>query len=311
MANRTDAILVLASSSFLALGIATWYEIANDRPFDFASIFGKKDVNTASKEHFLNTFQSNSRAGEAELPALSDKVPANQTALDSMTTPVEIATTNPIIAGTKTESPELTQVAPMVAVHESTEGDVAAVESITARAVNQQTRATQTRVSARTVTIVLSPRPAAQSVAEADNVEDPLPDVLSTKEVKSKAEALDSESEDSDAAGQLQTNDAQQLRTATLVTGDISEIVPGSDDNSQTDNVNQTALTESQAIDDEPLLGAVKEVGKTIAATTYRVEAGDSLYRIALTHGTSVNALKQLNALGSDKLYVGDELQLR
>jgi len=148
-------------------------------------------------------------------------------------------------------------------------------------------------------------------VAEADKVESPLPAGLNAKEVRAKVEALNSELEDTDAAGLLQTNDEQQLRPAPLLTRDISEIVPASDDNLRTNDEDQIALKESEPSDNEPLLDAAKEVGKTIAATTYRVEAGDSLYRIALTHGTSVNALKQLNALRSDKLYVGDELQLR
>jgi len=101
MANRTDAILLLASSSFLALGIATWYELANDKPFDFVSIFGKTGAHAASEERSLTKFQANSRANEAEFPASSDKVPANHTDPDSMPTPVEIATAEPLMSTLK------------------------------------------------------------------------------------------------------------------------------------------------------------------------------------------------------------------
>ncbi len=41
---------------------------------------------------------------------------------------------------------------------------------------------------------------------------------------------------------------------------------------------------------------------------TYTVKAGDTLFRIASAHGISVNSLKSINGLSSDRIYPGDVL---
>ncbi|SHG86363.1 Putative peptidoglycan binding domain-containing protein [Thermosyntropha lipolytica DSM 11003] len=52
-----------------------------------------------------------------------------------------------------------------------------------------------------------------------------------------------------------------------------------------------------------------KEVlSRKIAARTYTVRAGDTLYKISLKYGTSVNAVKQANNLKSDMIYPGQVL---
>ena len=45
-------------------------------------------------------------------------------------------------------------------------------------------------------------------------------------------------------------------------------------------------------------------------AATYTVRAGDSLWRIAQRHGTSVAALRQANGIGGSMIYPGQRLQL-
>jgi len=308
MANRTDVILLLASSSFLALGLATWYEHVNDKPFSFASIFGKTDAHAASTEPSLNEFLLNSKANATAFVVPADAVPANRTDIEAQTTPVETA--KPAIVNPGVKPPELTRTVPAMSFSDETESEVAEVDSITTQPNKQNKPADQTRIAARTVTIVLSPQPA-HSVADTGKTEIPLLVVANATEVTDLVEASNNAIEDSDAAGQLLASEEQQPETVPLVTRDTLEMRPRSDDNSQKNDGDQMALKNSEPVDNTTLPESTKEAGSTLAATSYRVEAGDSLYRIALTHGTSVDALKQLNALQSDKLYVGDELQLR
>lgn len=46
------------------------------------------------------------------------------------------------------------------------------------------------------------------------------------------------------------------------------------------------------------------------AAKTYTVKAGDTLTRVAKTHGTTVNALRSANNLKTDRLVVGQKLKI-
>lgn len=49
---------------------------------------------------------------------------------------------------------------------------------------------------------------------------------------------------------------------------------------------------------------------KTTGATVYYVKSGDTLTRIAKTHGTTVKALKSANGLGNDIIVVGEKLKI-
>ena len=46
------------------------------------------------------------------------------------------------------------------------------------------------------------------------------------------------------------------------------------------------------------------------SASTYKVRSGDSLYDIALKHGTTIAAIKKLNGLSSDTIYPGQKLKM-
>ena len=46
------------------------------------------------------------------------------------------------------------------------------------------------------------------------------------------------------------------------------------------------------------------------ASRTYRVRGGDTLYRIALKHGTTVALLMTANSLSSDDIHPGDRLTI-
>lgn len=48
----------------------------------------------------------------------------------------------------------------------------------------------------------------------------------------------------------------------------------------------------------------------TIVGTVYSVKAGDTLSRIAKTHGTTIKALKSANNLTDDRLNIGEQLKI-
>jgi N-acetylmuramoyl-L-alanine amidase len=54
----------------------------------------------------------------------------------------------------------------------------------------------------------------------------------------------------------------------------------------------------------------VLTIGGYVVAQTYRVQPGDSLYKIASRYGTSVSALQNLNQLGAPDIYPGQALQI-
>lgn len=63
------------------------------------------------------------------------------------------------------------------------------------------------------------------------------------------------------------------------------------------------------------LKGSIESLARTLKpepekAKTYRVRPGDTLEKIAKTHGTSVEKLKKINDLGIDLIVVGQELKL-
>ncbi|MHC5373015.1 LysM peptidoglycan-binding domain-containing protein [Enterococcus sp. LJL120] len=54
--------------------------------------------------------------------------------------------------------------------------------------------------------------------------------------------------------------------------------------------------------------GSGSSSGSTVTGPTYIVKSGDTLYRIALSYGTTVTNLKSWNNLSSDMIYVGQSL---
>ena len=51
--------------------------------------------------------------------------------------------------------------------------------------------------------------------------------------------------------------------------------------------------------------------GTSSARTTYRVRQGDTLFSIARQFDTTVDDLKRLNRLSSDRIKIGDRLTVR
>ena len=68
---------------------------------------------------------------------------------------------------------------------------------------------------------------------------------------------------------------------------------------------NKQALAKSIAM----ILFASAQINDT--SETYTVNAGDTLYKIAIRFGTTINALKRLNTLSTDYITIGQELRIR
>jgi len=85
------------------------------------------------------------------------------------------------------------------------------------------------------------------------------------------------------------TQNNQNTNAARVVTDNTPTTV------SDVANDNTTA-SDNNAVDDLPALG------------TYSVQAGDSLSRIAITFGTSVEALQEINEIEGTLIRVGQEL---
>lgn len=82
----------------------------------------------------------------------------------------------------------------------------------------------------------------------------------------------------------------------------------------KTYGVAQSAIVNANGLSQN---GALLYPGKTLIIDgnakdtpggNYKVKSGDSLYKIAVAYGTSVNALKEKNALTADRVYVGQLL---
>jgi LysM repeat protein len=56
--------------------------------------------------------------------------------------------------------------------------------------------------------------------------------------------------------------------------------------------------------------GAVAEAALPAGVQHYKVKAGDTLTRIARAHGTTVSAIRELNALTTDRINVGQQLRI-
>ena len=299
MANRTDAILLLASSSFLALGLATWYERANDKPFDFVSIFGDSVAHAAPAKP-----ANNKTAIEKSQPVSSalktERVATKANVADTLASPQTIVT--PVQA---VKPASLTSTSTLSNTVEKQTVETKAMQAKSEPQNEKLAMAVQPRPAARTVTIVLSPSPAPKNKITTLNVESEV-DIAETINL---AEELSSETDGSDASSLLSTKDGPSADNSTTT---FKSIENSSAANDQPFSSREDQITHNNPeLEDAPSpLNSVEEIAEKNQQTSYRVEAGDNLYRIALTHGTSVDALKQLNALQSDKLHVGDELQL-
>ncbi len=84
---------------------------------------------------------------------------------------------------------------------------------------------------------------------------------------------------------------------------------------------NQTpALTQTPESSSEPTLSSTHKPTTTVVTentaapghseTVYVIKPGDTLTRIAKTHGTTVKALKAANSLGNDRIVVGARLKI-
>jgi len=292
--NRSDSILLLVSSGFLALGLASWYERVNDKPFDLASIFGTTDAPVAIAEN----------AGKPAETTPIEAPPIKTASVESAAVSTPSVEAPPVKTASVETAPVLAQV-PESQPAEVAKAKLKPVEPSTQLATTTETSTGAT--GAQTVTIVLSPQatdlPKAGLNADTNGINDSSAGL--DTDVVIALEALTKEVDDLDTGGVLVVS--QEV--------DLNEITSSdsSDNLLSIDEPNQTSLSEIQFEDATTLLDSVEELGvsaENTKAPTYRVAAGDNLYRIALRHGTSVDILKQLNALESDRLQVGDELRL-
>jgi membrane-bound lytic murein transglycosylase D len=75
--------------------------------------------------------------------------------------------------------------------------------------------------------------------------------------------------------------------------------------------VNQTLMIPQHPTRALPTAVARTQSSPAAAPTTYRVQRGDTLYSIARRFDTTVDALKQLNRLRSNRINIGDRLTVR
>ena len=68
-----------------------------------------------------------------------------------------------------------------------------------------------------------------------------------------------------------------------------------------------TTVTQDTVIDNSV---SGEEAASNVATTEYKVKAGDSLWKIANEHNTTVAKLKKINNLSSDKIKIGQILQV-
>ncbi|HZG71132.1 MAG TPA: LysM peptidoglycan-binding domain-containing protein [Chondromyces sp.] len=75
-------------------------------------------------------------------------------------------------------------------------------------------------------------------------------------------------------------------------------------------NINSDTIYANQVLKLEDTASAPAQSSNTGSQSAYTVQPGDSLYKIALKHKTTVQSIKQLNYLSSDVIYVGQKLKV-
>ncbi len=129
------------------------------------------------------------------------------------------------------------------------------------------------------------------------------------------------------AQGNLSSNKSDQLQTRLnalekgqeAVIDDFKQLKKHLNDtslviNKLSDHVEQDQSLMKAQIRDlkkavESLVGALQGPTKA-SGSSYRVKAGDTLDKIAKSHGLSVDVLKKLNELTHDRISIGQELRL-
>ena len=107
---------------------------------------------------------------------------------------------------------------------------------------------------------------------------------------------------------QARASQTQPTATTTDVTAPEPETMPAK---SAQQPVSQTTLpVQPCPVATDQKTAAPADLPHITGAAVYLVKSGDSLSRIAKTHGTTIKALKLANNLSTDRISVGEQLKI-